>query len=232
MKLKTLREQVYRANKELWEKGLVVSTFGNVSGIDRPSGLVAIKPSGVSYDELAPQNMVLVDLDYNTVDGDLNPSSDTKTHVMLYRNFGSIGGVVHTHSKYATGWAQARRPLECLGTTHADYFYGPIPCTDIISDEQIRSDYEEQTAAQIIATFKGYDYKTVPGVLVACHGPFSWGKTPVEAVYHSFMLEYIAELNTISINANPEIGGIKQTLLDKHFLRKHGAGAYYGQTGQ
>ncbi len=229
MKLQALRRAVYEANRELYDKGLVVATFGNVSGIDRASGLIAIKPSGVAYDELSPDNMVLVDLSYRVVEGELNPSSDTKTHVMLYRHFDRIGGVVHTHSRCATGWAQARRPLPCLGTTQADYFYGQVPWTDVIRDEQIKRDYEEETAVQIIEAFRNYDYATIPGVLVASHGPFSWGKTPAEAVYHSYMLEYIAELNTVSVAINPGIAGMKQSLLDKHFLRKHGKDAYYGQ---
>ena len=224
-----LRETVCRANLEAVRQNLVISTFGNVSGIDRESGIVVIKPSGVAYEKLTPENMVLVDMKCRVVEGDLNPSSDTKTHLMLYREFGAIGGIVHTHSKHATAWAQARKSLTCMGTTHADYFYGEIPCTEIIRDEQIKEDYEEQTAVQIIETFSKYDYTTVPGVLVASHGPFTWGKTPGQAVFHSVLLEYIAEMNTISLLAEPATGKIKQSLLDKHFLRKHGKNAYYGQ---
>ncbi len=224
-----LQEQVYRANMELKALGLVTATFGNVSGIDRDSGIVAIKPSGVSYEELSPKTMVLVDLDYNIVEGNLNPSSDTKTHVMLYKKFEEIGGVVHTHSKYATSWAQAMKPIPCFGTTHADTFYGEIPCTAVMRDDQILRDYEEETAVQILETFAHYNYREIPGVLVACHGPFAWGSTPADAVYHSLILEYIAEMSTIALSINPSLTGIKQKLLDKHFLRKHGKNAYYGQ---
>ena len=227
--IRTLQEQVYRANMELRDLGLVVSTFGNVSGIHRPSGTVAIKPSGVPYDELRPENMVLVDLKYRVLEGSLKPSSDTRTHVMLYRRFPEIGGIVHTHSKHATAWAQARRPLPCFGTTHADIFYGEVPCTEVMRDEQISRDYEEETAVQILETFERYDYRSVPGVLVACHGPFTWGKTPAQAVYHSQILEYVAEIGLLSLSLAPELRGIKQTLLDKHYLRKHGKDAYYGQ---
>ena len=227
--IKRLREAVYRANLELVEQGLVVSTFGNVSGIDRELGLVAIKPSGVEYDDLAPSNMVLLDLDGKRVEGDLNPSSDTKTHILLYKNFSEIGGVVHTHSLHATAWAQARLPLPCLGTTHADYFHGPVPCTEVITDAQISLDYEEQTAVQILDAFKRIDYREMPAVLVASHGPFTWGASPAEAVYHAFILEHVARMNAISVTVNPRIRGVKQTLLDKHFLRKHGKNAYYGQ---
>jgi len=227
--VRRLREAVCKANLELVEKGLVVSTFGNVSGIDRALGLIAIKPSGVEYDDLSPSNMVLLDLDGRRVAGDLNPSSDTKTHVLLYRRFPEIGGVVHTHSLHATACAQARLPLPCLGTTHADYFHGPVPCTAVITDAQIALDYEEQTAVQIIDAFTRVDYREMPAVLVASHGPFTWGKSPAEAVYHAFILEYVAHMNAISVSVNPRIRGVKQTLLDKHFLRKHGKEAYYGQ---
>jgi len=227
--IKALRESVYRANLDLVEKGLVVSTFGNVSGIDRGLGIIAIKPSGVEYDELSPSNMVLLDLEGKRVEGKLNPSSDTKTHVMLYKKFPEIGGVVHTHSVYATAWAQARLPLPCLGTTHADYFHGPVPCTAVITDAQIELDYEEQTAVQIVDAFTGVDYREMPAVLVASHGPFTWGRSPAEAVYHAFILEYVAQMNAISVSVNPRVRGVRQRLLDKHFLRKHGKDAYYGQ---
>jgi L-ribulose-5-phosphate 4-epimerase len=226
---KKLRETVYLANLELVEKGLVVSTFGNVSGIDREIGLIAIKPSGVEYGELSPSNMVLLDFEGKRVSGDLNPSSDTKTHVLLYRNFPEIGGVVHTHSLHATAWAQARMPLPCLGTTHADYFHGQVPCTAVITDAQIALDYEEQTAVQIIDAFQRIDYREMPAVLVASHGPFAWGRSPEEAVYHAFILEYIAHMNQITMSVNPRIRNVRRTLLDKHFLRKHGNNAYYGQ---
>jgi L-ribulose-5-phosphate 4-epimerase len=224
-----LREQVCRANLELVAKGLVLETFGNVSGIDRELGVVAIKPSGVAYDELDPAAIVLVDLAGARVAGDLNPSSDTPTHVRLYREFPHIGGVVHTHSRYATAWAQARRPLPCLGTTHADYFRGTVPCTAAITDRQIAGDYEEQTAVQIGAAFRKIDYREVPAVLVASHGPFTWGKDAAEAVYHAVMLEYAAELAAIAVGLDPRAAPARRALIDKHFLRKHGSGAYYGQ---
>ncbi len=230
-RLLRLREEVYEANMKLVERGLVVSTFGNVSGIDRQIGLIAIKPSGVDYDELSPGNMVVLDLEEKKVEGDLNPSSDTKTHVRLYREFAEIGGVVHTHSRHATAWAEARRPLPCLGTTHADYFHGEIPCTAVITDEQIKMDYEEETAVQIIDAFRRIDYRGMPAVLVASHGPFTWGKTAAEAGYHAWMLEFAAEMAAIAVQLNPRIRGVKQTLLDKHYLRKHGKNAYYGQGG-
>jgi L-ribulose-5-phosphate 4-epimerase len=228
-RLRRLRETVYRANLELEKRGLVVYTFGNASGIDRQSGIVAIKPSGVEYEKLCPENMVLVDLNGNRVEGDYNPSSDTKTHVKLYQAFEDIGGIVHTHSTFATSWAQALKPIPCFGTTHADYFYGEVPCTEIITDDMIRRDYEEETGNLIINTFRKRDYHSMPAVLVACHGPFVWGKDPEEAVYLSVMLEEVARTGMLSLLLNPELRGIKQTLLDKHYLRKHGADAYYGQ---
>ncbi|MBN2553834.1 MAG: L-ribulose-5-phosphate 4-epimerase AraD [Spirochaetales bacterium] len=230
--MERLREEVYQANMELRDCGLVTATFGNVSGIDRSNQVVAIKPSGVPYGELSPQKMVLVDLEYNVLGGELNPSSDTRTHVMLYRAFKEIGAVVHTHSTCATAWAQAMKPLPCFGTTHADIFYGEVPCTAVMRDDQISRDYEEETAVQILETFKHYDYNQIPGVLVACHGPFAWGQTPHKAVYHSLMLETIAETAILSLNIDPGLKAIKRSLLDKHFLRKHGANAYYGQTGK
>ena len=230
--IRRLQEQVYQANLSLRDHGLVTATFGNVSGIDRAGGIVAIKPSGVPYDQLSPEKMVLVDLEYKVLEGDLNPSSDTKTHVMLYRAFGGIGGIVHTHSTYASAWAQAMRPLPCYGTTHADIFYGEVPCTAVMRDEQIKQDYEEETAVQILETFEHYDYRQIPGVLVACHGPFSWGDTPSEAVYHSLMLETAAKMGILSLRINPQLKPIKQSLADKHYLRKHGKNAYYGQTNK
>ncbi len=227
--LKQLRKDVYTANMELAAKGLVIYTFGNASGIDRESGIVVIKPSGVDYSELCPDNMVPVDLRGRVIEGDLNPSSDTKTHLTLYRDFKDIGGIVHTHSRYATSWAQAMRPIPCLGTTHADYFYGEVPCTEIIRDGQIKRDYEEETGVQILETFKDIDYHSMKAVLVACHGPFTWGKDPKEAVFISVMLEEIARIGLMSVMLNQKAGNIKKTLLDKHYLRKHGDDAYYGQ---
>ena len=224
-----LRERVCRANLQLVAKGLVVETFGNVSGIDRELGLIAIKPSGVDYDELDPSAIVLVDLAGRRVAGDLHPSSDTPTHARLYREFPEIGGVAHTHSRHATAWAQARRPLPCLGTTHADYFRGTVPCTAPLSDSQIAGDYEDETAAQIVEAFLRIEYREMPAVLVAGHGPFTWGRDADEAVYHAAMLEYAAELAAIAVGINPRVAPVKRALVDRHFLRKHGSGAYYGQ---
>jgi len=200
-----------------------------ISGIDRESGTVVIKPSGVDYEMLSPDNMVMLDLDGTVRTEGSNPSSDTKTHLKLYREYEGIGGVVHTHSRYATAWAQARRPLPCLGTTHADYFYGEVPCTRVIRDEQIARNYEEETGSVIIEKMKGLDVNHMKAVLVACHGPFVWGKDPDEAVYLSVMLEEVSHMAFMSVLINPEAGNIKQTLLDKHYLRKHGKNAYYGQ---
>jgi len=228
--LTRLRKQVYKANMEIVELGLVVSTFGNVSGIDRERGVVAIKPSGVPYDELSPDNMVLLSLtDGTALEQGLRPSSDTKTHLRLYREWKEIGGVVHTHSRYATSWAQARRPLPCFGTTHADYFYGTVPCTEVIRDDQIARDYEEETAVQILDAFAKLDYKAIPGVLVASHGPFTWGSDPQDAVHNSAMLEFSAELAAGALALAPGLEPVLQVLLDKHYLRKHGKDATYGQ---
>lgn len=224
-----LKERVCKANLELLQTGLVIHTFGNVSGIDREEGIVAIKPSGVSYGELTPEAMVLVNLDGKVIGGKLNPSSDTRTHLVLYRNFPEIGGVVHTHSPYAVAWAQARRAIPCLGTTHADYSPVEIPCTAIISDEAIKADYEKETGNLIAETFKHYSYHQTPMVLVASHGPFTWGVTPEEAVHHSVTLEYLAKIALNTFALSPNISPLKQSLIDKHFNRKHGRDAYYGQ---
>ena len=226
-----LKERVCKANLELLRTGLVIHTFGNVSGIDREEGIVAIKPSGVSYEELSPEAMVLVNLDGNAVGGDLNPSSDTKTHLVLYQNFPEIGGVVHTHSPYAVAWAQARRAIPCLGTTHADYSPVEIPCTAMISDEAIEEDYERETGNLIVDTFKHYSYNLTPMVLIASHGPFTWGATPEDAVHHSVILEYLARMALHTLSLNPNISPVKQSLVNKHFKRKHGKDAYYGQRG-
>jgi L-ribulose-5-phosphate 4-epimerase len=226
-----LCEAVFRANVDLVDRGLVIDTFGNVSGMDREMGLVAIKPSGVGYADLAPEAMVVLDLEGRKVEGRLNPSSDTKTHLVLYRAFPGIGGVVHTHSRAATSWAQAMRPLPCLGTTHADYFHGEVPCTAVITDEQIGRDYEEETGVQIVEAFKALDYASMPAVLVASHGPFTWGRDPADAVHTSVILEYVADMALAAFALNPSLAGIRQRLLDKHYLRKHGSGAYYGQPG-
>lgn len=228
-RLEKLKKEVFKSNLGLAKNRLVTRTFGNVSGIDRESGMVAIKPSGVDYYKLSHKDMVLVDLDGNIMEGDLNPSSDTKTHLKLYREFKDIGGIAHTHSRYATVWAQAKRPILCLGTTHADYFYGEVPCTGVISDEQIKKDYEEETGSLIIETFKGIDYHHMKAVLVSCHGPFTWGKDPAEAVSISVILEEIAHMNFMSVLLNSSLENIKKSLLDRHYLQKHGKDAYYGQ---
>jgi L-ribulose-5-phosphate 4-epimerase len=227
--LKELREKVYQANIDLVKKGLVAYTFGNVSGIDRERGVVCIKPSGLDYAKMHPDDMVLLDLDGRIVEGKLHPSSDTRTHLVLYGAFEDIGGIAHTHSKYATIWAQARQPLKCLGTTHADYFYGQIPCTELISDADIAIDYEARTGILIKETFKDIDHRQIKAVLVASHGPFCWGADPNEAVFISAMLETVAEMNFYSTLLNKDLDNIKGTLLDKHYLRKHGRNAYYGQ---
>ncbi len=226
---KELREKVWETNMELPKKNLVIYTFGNVSGIDRDHGVIAIKPSGVPYEELTPDMMVLIDMDNNVIDSSFNPSSDTKTHLVLYKNFPNIGGIVHTHSPYATAWAQAKKSIPCLGTTHADHIYGDIPCTGLISDKQIKSDYEEETGNQIIEQFKDLSYEDIPMVLLASHGPFTWGETPQKAVYNSVILEELAKMAIFTLTIDPTAKSIKKTLIDKHFLRKHGKNAYYGQ---
>ncbi len=229
MSLLKLKKEVHKANIRLYQSGLVTSTFGNASGIDRERSLVAIKPSGVPYKKLMPGDIVLVDLDGNKIEGNLNPSSDTKTHLELYKAFADIGGVAHTHSTYATAWAQAVKAIPCLGTTHADFFYGEIPCTGIIEDSCILKDYEFETGRLIVDTFRSIDYHYMKAVLVACHGPFSWGDNAEEAVKISIALEEIAKTALYSIIINPSLKNIKKNLLDKHYLRKHGKGAYYGQ---
>jgi L-ribulose-5-phosphate 4-epimerase len=227
--LLSLKKEVCKANISLFSSGLVTSTFGNVSGIDREKSLVAIKPSGVQYDRLTYKDIVVVDLEGNKVEGRLNPSSDTKTHLELYKSFPDIGGVAHTHSTYATAWAQAKKSIPCFGTTHADIFYGEVPCTKVISDSSISRDYEMETGKLIIDTFKSRDYHNIRAVLVACHGPFSWGEDAEEAVRISIALEGLAEIALYSIIINPRLESTKKSLLDKHYLRKHGKGAYYGQ---
>jgi len=224
-----LKERVWKCNMQLSERDLVIQTFGNVSGIDRERGIIAIKPSGVPYSELTPDKIVLVDLENNVFDGSYKPSSDTKTHLTLYKSFSQIGGIVHTHSPYATAWAQAKKPIPCLGTTHADYVQGEIPCTDELSDEQIKSDYEIETGRQIVRRFNNLSAEDVEMVLVANHGPFTWGKTPEDAVSNTVLLEGIAKIAFYTIVINPNVENIKKILLDKHYLRKHGENAYYGQ---
>ncbi len=227
--LKELKERVWRCNKQLPELGLAIRAFGNVSGIDREKGLVAIKPSGVMYDDLSVDDLVIVDLDDRIVEGNLRPSSDTKTHTYLYRAFPEIGGVVHTHSTYAVAWAQAMRPIPVLGTTHADIIAADVPCTELMSDEMIRGDYEKETGRQIVDSFADRSYKDIPMVLVAGHGPFTWGETPEKALYHSQMLEELAHMAVLTLQINPSIPRLKKTLIDKHFKRKHGPDSYYGQ---
>lgn len=227
--LSELKERVCAANLELHAKKLVIYTWGNVSGIDRKQGLVVIKPSGVPYEELQPDKMVVLDLEGGQVaGGNLRPSSDASTHLVLYRNFPKIGGVVHTHSPWATAWAQANTPIPCLGTTHADHFYGPIPCTRQLTPAEIDSDYVANVGLTIAETFRDLDYRCVPGVLVASHGPFCWGKDVHDAVYNAAVLEEVAKIAYASLTLNPECKPISQILLDRHYMRKHGAEATYG----
>lgn len=227
--LETLKKSVLEANLELPKKGLITFTWGNVSGIDRERGLVVIKPSGVPYEELKLEHLVVVDLEGNIVEGKLNPSSDTPTHLTIYNKFKEVGGVVHTHSRWATLWAQAGRGIPALGTTHADYFYGEIPCTRKMSLEEINGEYEKETGNVIVETFNGINPIYVPGVLVNNHGPFTWGKDAHEAVHNAVVLEEVSMMAYYTCSLNPKIEPINQVLLDKHFLRKHGANAYYGQ---
>jgi L-ribulose-5-phosphate 4-epimerase len=227
--LEELKQQVWQANMNLQKHGLVVFTWGNASGIDREQGLIVIKPSGVEYDTMQPEDMVVLDLAGNQIEGTLRPSSDTPTHLVLYRKFSAIGGVVHTHSTCATAWAQARKPIPALGTTHADYFFGEVPCTRSLSREEIQGEYEEETGNVIVEKFQQLNPIHVPGVIVANHGPFTWGKDAHDAVYHAVVLEEVAKMALHTCSMNPAIEAMDQTLLDKHFLRKHGENAYYGQ---
>ena len=229
--LEELRRQVWAANRDLPRRGLVTLTWGNVSGIDRASGLVVIKPSGVEYDELTPENLVVVDLDGHVAEGTLRPSSDTATHLELYKAFPAVGGIVHTHSTHATAWAQARRDLPCYGTTHADTFYGPVPCTRQLTPAEVQNDYEKHTGTVIVETFRerGIDAAAVPGVLCACHGPFTWGGDAAKAVENAVILEEVARMALLTRQVDPAAVTAPQYLLDKHYHRKHGPGAYYGQ---
>jgi L-ribulose-5-phosphate 4-epimerase len=226
----TLQEECFEANMLLPEKKLVLYTFGNVSIVDRQKGVVAIKPSGVPYEELRPEDVVIVDMENNVVLGKMRPSSDTKTHVLLYNHFPNIGSIVHTHSTYAVAWAQAMRPIPNLGTTHADHLVSAIPCTEVMSDEMIKGDYEVETGNQILEVFKHASYEEVEMVLVACHGPFTWGKNAQKAVYNSVVLEELARMAYLTLQINPLTPTIKDTLIDKHYQRKHGKNAYYGQS--
>lgn len=230
MSYRELKQAAWEANMELNARGLVLYTWGNVSQIDRDRGVIAIKPSGVSYDKLKPEHLVVVDLDNQVVEGDLKPSSDTRTHTHLYRHFADIGGVTHTHSTYATAWAQAQREIPCYGTTHADYAYGAIPCTAVMRDDQIERDYEEETGVQITEAFAGKNPAETPMVLVAGHAPFAWGKDAAESVYNAVVLEEVARMAWLTLSIDPARGPLKQAIVDKHYLRKHGKDAYYGQT--
>lgn len=229
--LEKLKEEVYKANIELPAKGLVLFTWGNVSAIDREKNLVVIKPSGVEYDKLKPEDMVVVNLDGKVVEGNLNPSSDTPTHIELYKKFPEIGGIVHTHSINATIWAQSGRDIPAYGTTHGDYFYGAIPCTRKMTPEEIAGEYEKETGTIIIETFekRNINPKFVPAVIVHSHGPFTWGKDAAEAVHNSIVLEELAKMAMFTEQVNKDVKPMQQELLDKHFLRKHGENAYYGQ---
>ena len=228
--LEDLKKDVCAANLKLVDEGLVVQTFGNVSGIDRAGGHVVIKPSGVAYEQMKPRNMVVVSLETGkVVEGDLRPSSDTPAHLELYRAFTEIGGVAHTHSLHASAWAQAQKEIVPLGTTHADYFYGPVPCTRPLNADEIREEYEANTGRVIVERFQGLACASLPGVLVAQHGPFTWGASPDEAVDNAVRLEYIARLASETIRIEPYPAPAPRELLRKHFLRKHGPTAYYGQ---
>lgn len=229
MLLKTLREEVLDANLELVRRGLVLYTFGNVSGIDRNEGLVAIKPSGVPYEDLTAGQMVISDLEGKIVEGKLRPSSDLATHVELYKSFPNIGGVAHTHSEFATAWAQACTPIPCFGTTHADYFHGPVPVTEQLSASEIAGEYELETGKIICRTFAKLDPDSVPAVLVAGHAPFCWGATATAASHNAVILEYVAKMATHTVSINANSWPLSRELHDKHFLRKHGRNAYYGQ---
>jgi len=226
--LEDLKQATWHANLELVRRGLVLYTFGNASGIDREQGLVCIKPSGVDYDVLQPEHMVVTDMDGKIVEGELRPSSDLKTHLALYKAFPGIGAVVHTHSEHATAWAQSLRDIPALGTTHADYFHGPIPCTRELADDEINGDYVLNTGLAIIERFEGLDPLAIPGVLVGGHAPFTWGKTPDDAAHNAVVLEAIAKMAFMTVLINPR-AGVSQALLDRHYFRKHGANATYGQ---
>ncbi len=230
--LEELKQKVFKANLDLVKQGLVIFTWGNVSGIDRENGLVVIKPSGISYDEMKVENMVVVDLATGkVVDGNLNPSSDTPTHLVLYRAFPNIQGVVHTHSTYATAWAQAGKDIPNIGTTHADYFYKDIPCTADMSEDEVKGNYELETGNVIVKRFEGINPDHTPGVLVKNHGPFAWGTSPDNAVYNAKVMEQCAKMAFVSFAVNPQTT-MNPLLIEKHYMRKHGPNAYYGQKGQ
>jgi L-ribulose-5-phosphate 4-epimerase len=227
--LERLREQVLEANLELVRRNLVLYTFGNASGISRDDGLVAIKPSGVPYEQMKPEHLVVTDLKGNIVEGKLRPSSDLATHLVLYKEFPEIGGVAHTHSEYATAWAQARRPIPCFGTTHADYFHGPVPVTSEMTDNEIAEDYEKNTGHAIVRSLQQTNPLATPGVLVANHGPFAWGEDAEAAAHNAVILEAIARMAYFTLGINAAAQPVASALHDKHYLRKHGKNAYYGQ---
>jgi L-ribulose-5-phosphate 4-epimerase len=229
MSYRELKRAAYEANMELQARNLVVYTFGNVSQIDRDLGVIAIKPSGVAYENLKVEDLVVVDLENRIVEGKLRPSSDTRTHTHLYRHFETIGGITHTHSTYATAWAQAQQPIPCLGTTHADFVYGEVPCTAVMSDAQIERDYEEETGVQITDCYVNRNPDEAPMVIVAGHAPFTWGKDAAKSVYHAVILEEIAKMAYLTKTLNQAVNPLKQAIVDKHYLRKHGKDAYYGQ---
>lgn len=229
MRLKELREEVLEANLELVRRELVIFTFGNASGFDRASGFAVIKPSGVPYEKLTPEDLVTTDLEGNIVEGILRPSSDLPTHLALYRAFDGVNGVVHTHSRYATAWAQANREIPCFGTTHSDYFHGCLPVTRPLKIEEIQSEYEWNTGQAIIERFRDLDPMATPAVLVSGHAPFCWGPSPTEAAHTAAIVEEIAHMAFLTVTINSESTAISEALQDKHFLRKHGPGAYYGQ---
>ncbi|MFZ0759196.1 MAG: L-ribulose-5-phosphate 4-epimerase AraD [Candidatus Sulfotelmatobacter sp.] len=229
MLLQPLREQVLEANLELVRRGLVLYTFGNVSGISREEGLVVIKPSGVPYEQMKPEHLVVTDLAGNIVEGKLRPSSDLPTHLVLYERYGEVGGVAHTHSEYATAWAQARRPVPCFGTTHADYFHGPVPVTSPMTDQEIAEAYERNTGYAIVRTLEHTNPSETPGVLVANHGPFAWGEDARAAAANAVILEAIARIAYFTVGINAAAQPVGSTLHNKHYLRKHGRNAYYGQ---
>ncbi len=228
--LKSLKKEVLRANLELPKMGLVTYTWGNVSGIDREKELVVIKPSGVAYENMKIDDLVVLDLEGNIVEGKLKPSSDTPTHLVLYKAFKEIRGIVHTHSEWATSWAQSERDIPCYGTTHADYFYGDVPCTRKMEDAEINGAYEMETGSVIVERFKDLNPNYIPGVVVSNHGPFTWGDSPLKAVHNAVVLEEIAKIAYKTEVLNNAINPIHDELLDKHFLRKHGVNAYYGQS--
>ena len=227
--LEELKQKVYEANMELQRKGLVIYTWGNVSGIDREMGLVVIKPSGVDYDTMKAEDMVVLDLNGNIVEGKYKPSTDTPTHLVMYNTYPNIGGVVHTHSEWATSFAQAGLSIPAFGTTHADYFYGDIPCTRDLTDDEINGEYEKETGNVIVETIGDRDPLEVPAIVVKNHGPFAWGKDPDNAVYNAVVLDKVAQMAYNTMTLNTRVDKVNQTLLDKHYLRKHGVNAYSGQ---